>query len=422
MSDAYGNDDPSAEADNEAIDLGVIAARMEQQREKSRSFLADQKCRLDGIEARLSHDIAAITDKLQAWVDYESAVTDWHDSVEHQETELAHRRAEFEQSCQQETESLRSERAAIEAGETEQLSKLHAEIQDLQVRFEDEANAAAEVRGELEELAERTAAEREEMRAALESELQATRESLNESGKEKSELEEQLSQTAQELQEHIRRISTLEERIQELSSDGSGADSDELLVAARAERDNLLEEIARLKNQQEQQQTTDQAELAKLHHNFELAVQKVRELKARNTKLEERLRAFESASTAGEHVSDWEEHKKRVIAELEGRNVAPDESRVDSPSSAAVEADDIADEREKLKKLQTEWEEKLRAAEVEISIERAQNARMRSELQEKLRDLEEQLDRVHKESAESPQDNNGKSRRRWLDRLGLSDD
>ncbi len=90
-----------------------------------------------------------------------------------------------------------------------------------------------------------------------------------------------------------------------------------------------------------------------------------------------------------------------------------------------LDADDLLQtEREKLRLLQREWEEKLRIAEIEISLERARISRERLEFesfvhskpahQGNSQDNEEHCQRSEQEPLGKP--------RRWLRRLGLRDD
>lgn len=90
-----------------------------------------------------------------------------------------------------------------------------------------------------------------------------------------------------------------------------------------------------------------------------------------------------------------------------------------------LDADDLLQaEREKLRLLQREWEEKLRIAEIEISLERARISRERLEFETSVhampaqptnaRDNEEHCQRSEQEPLGKP--------RRWLRRLGLRDD
>ncbi|MEN6405690.1 MAG: hypothetical protein ABFC77_04375, partial [Thermoguttaceae bacterium] len=73
----------------------------------------------------------------------------------------------------------------------------------------------------------------------------------------------------------------------------------------------------------------------------------------------------------------------------------------------------IRQEREQLKRLQAEWREKLRQAEVDLALERAKIARQRAELEES---------RPAEKSPAASSANTESSRHgRWLARLGLTD-
>jgi 7-keto-8-aminopelargonate synthetase-like enzyme len=77
----------------------------------------------------------------------------------------------------------------------------------------------------------------------------------------------------------------------------------------------------------------------------------------------------------------------------------------------------IRQERQNLQALQEEWRDKLRHAEVEISVQRAKLARHQAELEERARLIEEQSRGV---SLEEPEERKEKpSRGNWLRRLGL---
>ncbi len=78
----------------------------------------------------------------------------------------------------------------------------------------------------------------------------------------------------------------------------------------------------------------------------------------------------------------------------------------------------IQEEREKLRMLQAEWQEKLRTAEIEISVERAKLARQRAEIEEMLRD-----NRLANNNPPShtPAKADKAPAGRWLARLGLKD-
>jgi chromosome segregation ATPase len=94
--------------------------------------------------------------------------------------------------------------------------------------------------------------------------------------------------------------------------------------------------------------------------------------------------------------------------------------------AAALDNDEIVQqERAKLNALQAEWEEKLRMAEIDLSLERARIARERVEVEEKLRQLEQQMSQAASfagasgcEGSKEPKPARG----RWLARLGLKED
>jgi peptidoglycan hydrolase CwlO-like protein len=81
----------------------------------------------------------------------------------------------------------------------------------------------------------------------------------------------------------------------------------------------------------------------------------------------------------------------------------------------------VVQERERLQMLQVEWEEKFRQGEIEASIERAKLSRERQELAKLKDDLEEQLEHFRRESRHSQESGSGTSRK-WLVKLGLSDE
>jgi hypothetical protein len=79
----------------------------------------------------------------------------------------------------------------------------------------------------------------------------------------------------------------------------------------------------------------------------------------------------------------------------------------------------VAAERQRLAALKTEWEGKLRAAELEFSVERAKLAREQAALRERMFELQSASPPAG--SHDGPIDVN-KPRRRWLSALGLHDE
>ena len=216
------------------------------------------------------------------------------------------------------------------------------------------------------------------------------------------------------------------------------------------------------------------AQQARLAQVEAFAEQELRRLEQRNAELEQQLAA--SRATAGKLSGqtgrpgrlDWEAEKRRILAALEADTDGDDQAQRDErlrmqdvvratdeamaakdrgiremnerleersrnaaagPAAAVpVEqamANDAAlrDEREKLQLLQTQWQEKIRQAEVALALERAAIARQRAELEGQspteagvAPDPSTPPPPTESDS-EAKQSNRG----RWLARLGLTD-
>jgi len=233
------------------------------------------------------------------------------------------------------------------------------------------------------------------------------------------------------------------------------------LVSLRAERDALAVRIAELEDASQQVVDEDsQQQIDDLQRRFELAVEDLRAVKQENVDLKSQLASKSpSISTSSNEVGDdWEAQKERLLAALESedeesvdedrqeerakiegtiaitdRIVAEKEQEIaelrgllesqtdsdkqeaPSPEAELLDKDEVIQaERTRLEQLQQEWQEKLREAELEMSLQRAALARRETELQHKLEEIK------HAEPVESTVD--GKPRRRWLSALGIRDD
>lgn len=252
------------------------------------------------------------------------------------------------------------------------------------------------------------------------------------------------------------------------------------LAEARANSDALQKECDRLIDEAKESGESVSAEevevlqdeLEDLRRRFELAVAEVRELKNENVDLQ-RQAANVSEETAGALPTpttgfDWEAQKQMLLRELETGMVGEDNTPAteeeqmavenaihltdqviaekdemiadlqkqleatavaDSPPMVAAEPDlaEVFDqdeaiqlEREKLQSLQEEWRDKLRQAELDVSLERAKLARERLAMEEQLQRWENEKQRtaVTDGTIGEAKRNTG----RWLSRLGLSKD
>jgi hypothetical protein len=219
------------------------------------------------------------------------------------------------------------------------------------------------------------------------------------------------------------------------------------------------------------QPTGEEAERAEdASRRYLMAMDDIRDLKARNAELQRQLLEAQSASSrrgaaaaAPADAGDWESQKRRLLAELESddkhdaestdRRLKIEElvartdkiiaekdreieelqhllnSQSNSVGSLAVGAAAleqvfdqdamISEERKRLQQLQAECRDKLRKAEIELSMERARIARREAEIEEKLRNIDQ---RPSSPESEALAPTGRPVRGRWRAQLGLSDD
>jgi hypothetical protein len=202
--------------------------------------------------------------------------------------------------------------------------------------------------------------------------------------------------------------------------------------------------------------------------------QELHRLEERNAELERQLAASRTAAARVDRQPersghlDWEAEKRRILAALEADTEGDDQARRDErlrledvvrATDEAVAAKDrelrvlserlvqqgraaeagasdtasveqamakdavLRDERQKLQRLQAQWQEKVRQAEVELALERAAIARQRAELEgrdppavEVVPEPPAPLPAAAGEPPATPS-----TRGRWLARLGLTD-
>jgi chromosome segregation ATPase len=245
----------------------------------------------------------------------------------------------------------------------------------------------------------------------------------------------------------------------------------EKIAAVEQELARAHQELAKLKDQQSNGGGSDHR-LEDMHRRYEMAIEDLKAERARRLELEAQLaRAKASASSSSsEGTLDWESQKRRLLASLEAdfdddeaseerkqqrlaiedvirktdeivaaknREVESLEQLLKEQSSnvgalgvgvnAVAEVLDkdevIRQERENLLQLQNEWREKLRQAEIDISLDRAKIARERAELEQKLSEIRQAA--AASASGGKPSSDKADKKpsvRRWLSRLGLKDE
>jgi hypothetical protein len=208
----------------------------------------------------------------------------------------------------------------------------------------------------------------------------------------------------------------------------------------------------------------DQPDPEGLFRRYEMALCDLRELKARHADLQKHLAEVEkdrSQVPAPGGVLDWETEKRRILAALEAseelhepeagperlqiqeivaqtqRLLAEKDRQIEELRKAAENSASgvaasaarekildqdvvVREERESLRRLQDEWRDKLRQAEVDLSVQRAKLARQEAQINEKLRRL--QPSGGPDAQAEAPRTPEKPLRGRWLSLLGLAGD
>lgn len=282
------------------------------------------------------------------------------------------------------------------------------------------------------------------------------------------------SEQIEQLHDEIKQLQTELQRAESAGSE-SNSQHDSLLSelqALRSERQELIDRLTKAETPLEDRRETpavDQQQYDDLRRRFEMAVEDVRELKAKNAELEQqRQQGADSkvnppADDSGGNL-DWEAQKRRLMAQLEDFDdddedeardrltiegairitdqvVAEKEQQIEEmkcqlarrPAEAdqsqavadVLDADEVVrNEREKLRLLQEHWQEKLRKAEIEISVERAKLARERATMEEQIQSYEAQIAQLSAAESASPDTDGTKKsgRGNWLSRLGLTGD
>lgn len=258
--------------------------------------------------------------------------------------------------------------------------------------------------------------------------------------------------------------------VEELASrpDAEPNDSQEL-IDLREERVALVARITEMEREAAvdvDPSTREQFE--DLQRRFELAVEDVRELKNENAELEQKLdnaqQDTQNKDSDADEGLDWEAMKRRLFESMdeefddhaeedreqrttiEGTIQITDdmiakkdeeiveltqllEEQSGNIGEVAVGAGAVAElfdqdeiivqERERLTELQAEWQEKLRQAELEFSVQRAKFAREKVGLEQNQRDMEDARADLEEALRATPEET-GPKKRKWLTRLGLN--
>jgi len=444
-----------------------------QELEARQQALDDRATQLNHQDRELRQRQEALDASAAECAAQQTKLGDTEQSLERQRADVAEREAALQKS-HAELDQAREELAARELAVQNEQASLSAARQltdnesaakqaSLEQQLNTERSAWERERANVEEQRRLLAKERDDLSTALEAargELATARENEAAAG-ERDELQHKFDLALEDVQRLRARVAELE---QELANRPEADETDSVeLVHLRAERDAMAERIAELEQKSAAEEGANAApDQTDLQRRFELAVEDVRDLKKRNTELEAQIAAGKSPAvpaTASGGSGSWEAMKKQMLANLEDegddvgverqqeratiqntirltdealahkdREIADLKSQLaegtpavpkrDEAVERLVDADEvIAEHRARIAKLEKEIHEKLRTAELEVSVERAKIARETAHLTE----LKAEID-ARRASGETPGVPGAaqQPKRRWLSKLGLS--
>lgn len=388
-------------------------------------------------------------------IDLEQFGSEAVELIDHVATQIA---SELAETLEVERERFQKECAEWDVVRVEVETELAEREQNLAQRadtseLEKRCNA-------LEEAAEQL---RQELSAGEEVNTQVTARS-SDFENERNDLQQKFDLALQDLQQHRDHVAQLEESLA-ARPDVEESESQEL-VQLRNERDELMARLDELSIQAAH--ATESDDVADLRARFEMAVDEVRQLKTEKTDLEQRLANAPAATSAPViEGDDWESQKRRMLAMLEGEGEADSPERneerasingtiqitdgvvqekdrkiaeleeqvtllesqesaftpetiVDEATVALLDDDEVIGiERERLAQLESELQEKLRAAEIELSVERAKIARAQAEI---IKQQDEMTVAPSIGSSNKGTSSATEGKRKWFKKMGLGDD
>lgn len=402
--------------------------------------------------------------------------------IERRQTELDHASAaedaELERQLGQFTDELSRVRQQTQ-DRGEQVDRLRQDLENARVQLVRRDAENRELQQRLDQIANQDhhrstetaalGAQLAEARERAESQHAAAQVALAQAREDHEQIRSELSQVHKLYDGARNRIQQLEQQASQLHEQIAGGGDDEAarrIQELERERDALLERLSDAE-QMSSLSAGSSAESEDLRRRFEMALEDLRAQKTRNAELEEKLAQSPrntGPAPAGDGKMDWESQKKRMLAQLEADfdENDPQEAKDKMTVEGAIQITDgivsqkdreieelqrlldeqskniggvavgaaaiaqlldsdelIRSEREKIEALQNEWREKLRKAEIDISVERAKIARERAQLEDKLQTMASRGG-----DAENSSDDAGKKKKgsRWLSRLGLSED
>lgn len=450
---------------------GSPARALSDQRDQVKRYFAELADSADAAEREIAESIRQMLADVAA--DRDSAQSK-RDSA--QAAKLAERARQLD-AREREIDGLRAELEARETAAAESLRQ--------KARYDERLRRLEEREEELENERQRTKAQRRRLAAEMKDQREAGRREARRAVEDSESTREELRRRHEELQRRAaeldRREADLASSAAAVEGDSQLRGRLRSLEASLAERNAALTEVAsevddlrsRLNDYKSklsetearlvaaQSEANDSDADADLRRLYDEALENVRDLKIRCAALEKAQAAGSPAAATVDEPMDWESQKRRMLATLEAADPRDSAARADrltiegtiritdnvvaekdreiadlnrrleeqagassSDVKAVVDQDElIARHRAEAERFRNEWSEKLRSAEIELSLERAKLARERTELDERRAEFEAQLARSAKDvyaatsaPGETPRKTGGG---RWLARLGL---
>ena len=453
--------------------LEQFTESLEAARGRARALLAAQRGRLEQMEVELARHMQLIAEDLERDRDEvesdRSSISEQAAMLDQQRAALADDQNEWEQT-QEEAYGEQQALAAQLQNRCDELNRQEQSLHERELAAQKGEDALRTARRKLESQQQELEDESAET-ARIKRRLEEKQQSLDEL---REKLDQQWSETKEQRRRIARELQAQRDQLQREREDLPSAGDDQQLrdeIAALTRRNEELE------TQTQAKAPADNARLQKKMHDlqrrFEMAVEDLREVKLENNELKQELsEAQRSASqrpaarnAGSEAPLDWEAQKQQLLASLEADFDEDDEDdqkdrltiegtiqitdevvmekdreidelkhMLDQQSSnvgsmavgaaaiaSALDQDAlIVEERERLAALKSQWEEKLRQAEVDLSVERAQLARQKAELEAKAQHLQTEVARFEGQGGGAKEAK--ASRGRWLARLGLGDE
>lgn len=458
--------------DRQQVELSELEARQQTKRDQAqaelqaeREQLRRERDELKQARRELDQRVAELDRDRQALESGRTAVQEQRQQLETQRRELEQQHeslagerkelAEAKSRTQGQRKQIAQELKAQRTSQTKEIERLREEIAETQAAQVAERQRLRQQQAEVEQ----RRAEWEAADQKLQKEQQKIERAAAELKQSQNAEYDELFQAAEELKERLTKAQALlKQREQQLE-------------AAELQCMGLEEQLAKKPASSdaaaaEGEDADLQERVNNLEQRYKMALDDLREERAKAAELERKLsQAGGSAARVSVGAMDWEAQKQallqrlsedfdesdseqkaeklkieeviattdRIIAEhqreLEDlRRVLSEQSQ--NVGSVAVGAAGLAGildndeiirhERENLQTMQEEWQQKLRQAEIDISLERATIARERLELEEKLRELQSQRPADSTAAGGDDKSKSGKGSR-WFKHLGLND-